>query len=83
MCYRIDFIDTAYKLTNLLTNFIRRTKLLSSFLREDLFLKQQKFLLRLIIFHGIDSFQVVSHLFCGYSPGIGQSKISNFQVLNT
>ena len=21
MCYRVDFIDTAYKLTNLLTNF--------------------------------------------------------------
>ena len=52
MCYLIDFIDKAHTVHN----FIRRTKLISSFFKEEIelvFSKITKFIFRSVIFHGI------------------------------
>ena len=52
MCYLIDFIDTAHTVRN----FIRRTKLISSFFKEEIELiisKITRFFSRSVIFHGI------------------------------
>ena len=52
MCHLIDFIDIAHNVHN----FISRTKLISSFFKEEIELiisKITKFLFRLVIFHGI------------------------------
>ena len=52
MCYLIDFIDTGYSVHN----FIRRTKLISSFFKVQLELiisKITKFIFRSVIFHSI------------------------------
>ena len=52
MCYLIDFIYRAYTIHN----FIRRTKLITSFFTEKMELiifKTTKFLFRSVIFHGI------------------------------
>ena len=52
MCYLIDFIDTAHTVHN----FLRRTKLVSSFFKNEIELiisKMSKFLFRSVIFHGI------------------------------
>ena len=54
MCNVIDFIDTVCTVSN----FTRKTKLLSSFLKEEIDLvisKITKFLFRSVIFHGIFS----------------------------
>ena len=72
MCYLIDFIDIAHTIHN----FIRRTKLISSFFKEEIELiisKITKFLFRSVIFHGI--FWSGNSLILGYSLGIEQTKI--------
>ena len=54
MCYVIDLIDTVCTVSN----FTRKTKLLSSFLKEEIDLvisKITKFLFRSVIFQGIFS----------------------------
>ena len=54
MCYVIDFIDTV----RTVSNFTRKTKLLSSFLKQEIDLvifKITEFLFRSVIFHGIFS----------------------------
>ena len=79
MCYLIDFIDIAHTAHN----FIRKTKLISSFFKEEIELiisKITKFIFRSVIFHGI--FGSGNSLILGYSVGIKQSKISYFQVLS-
>ena len=72
MCYLIDFIDIAHTVHN----FIRRTKLISSFFKEEIELiisKITKFLFRSVIFHGI--FWSGNSLILGYSLGTEQTKI--------
>ena len=79
MCYLMDFIDIAH----IFHNFIGRTKLISSFFKEDIELiisKITKFLFRSVIFHGI--FWSGNSLILGYSLGIEQSEISYFQALS-
>ena len=52
MCYHIDFIDTMYTIHN----FVRRTKLIALFIKEEIefiISKITKFLFRSVIFHGI------------------------------
>ena len=53
MCYVIDFIDTVCTVSN----FTRKTKLLSSFLKQeiDLVIFKTEFLFRSVIFHGVFS----------------------------
>ena len=79
MCYLIDFIEIAQTFHN----FIRRTKLISSFLKEEIELiisKIRKFLFRSVVFHGI--FWSGNSLVLGYSLFIEQSKISYSQDLS-
>ena len=79
MCYLIDFIDIAHTVHN----FIRRTKLISSFFKEEIELiisKTIKFIFRSVIFHAI--FGSGNSIILGYSVGMKQSKISCFQVLS-
>ena len=71
ICYVIDFIGIAHTAHN----FIRKTKLISSFFKEEIELinsKITKFLFSLVIFHGI--FWGGNSLISGYSLGIEQSK---------
>ena len=75
MCYLINFINIAHTGHN----FIRRTKLISSFFKEEIELiiyKITKSLFISIIFHGI--FSSGNSLILGYSLGREQSKISYF-----
>ena len=79
MCYLMDFIDIAH----IFHNFIGRTKLISSFFKEEIELiisKITKFLFRSVIFHGI--FWNGNSLILGYSLGIEQSEFSYFQALS-
>ena len=75
----MDFIDIAH----IYHNFIGRTKLISSFFKEEIELiisKITKFLFRSVIFHGI--FWSGNSLILGYFLGIEQSEISYFQALS-